>query len=72
MMDLVNILHDDIYMSKVLFSNTPNHINGLTVKVMHRTFMYEFRIRNLNRSLFPGHMLYLVYVSIMIDIEAKC
>ena len=67
-MDLVNILHDDRYMSKILFSNTPNHMYGLIVKVMHRTFMYEVRFKNLNRSLYPGHMLYLVYVSMMIDI----
>ena len=34
----------------------------LSKSCMQRNFMYEFRIKILNISLFPGHMLYLIYV----------
>lgn len=62
MTDLVYIWYDERYSFKVFFSSTPTHMHDLQVKVMERTFMLKFCVKDFKSSLFPNHYLDLFYI----------
>ena len=62
LMDLVYIWYDDRYWSKILFSTIPTPMHDLKVKVMDRTFMLTFYVKDFRTSLFPNPLMDLVHV----------